>query len=90
MAFFEPESKRFRTRPEPGKSVAFSGTDQDALITLRNGWVLTANHVGEHAIDLGGVLYPPVPGSGVQILSSTVPEVDGLAIGVVQCEVQKK
>lgn len=44
-------------------------------VYVRNGWVLTANHVGEHKIFLKVVLddvlqvvgYDPVPGSGVQI-----------------------
>jgi hypothetical protein len=32
--------------------------------------VLTANHVGENPIDLGGVVYQPVPGSGVRMQSA--------------------
>lgn len=34
-------------------------------VYVRNGWVLTAGHVGVHPIDLGGVVYQPIPGSGV-------------------------
>jgi|GEM_PF-1096834 len=34
-------------------------------VYVRNGWVLTAGHVGEQAITLDGVLYQPIPGSGV-------------------------
>ena len=35
-------------------------------VYLRNGWVITANHVGEQPITLLGVTYDPVPGSRVQ------------------------
>ncbi len=35
-------------------------------VYVRNGWVLTAGHVGEKAIELLGVTYQPVPGSSVQ------------------------
>ena len=35
-------------------------------VYVRNGWVLTAGHVGVGSILLGGVLYPAVPGSGVR------------------------
>lgn len=36
-------------------------------VYVGNGWVLTANHVGEHPITLGGVTYAPVAGSKVQL-----------------------
>jgi hypothetical protein len=36
-------------------------------IYLGNGWMLTANHVGEQSLTLGGVTYPAVPGSAVQL-----------------------
>lgn len=36
-------------------------------VYLRDGWVLTANHVGEHPILLDGVTYQPIIGSGIQI-----------------------
>jgi hypothetical protein len=35
-------------------------------VYVGNGWVLTANHVGENPIVLLGVTYDPVPGSGVR------------------------
>jgi hypothetical protein len=35
-------------------------------VYVGNGWVLTANHVGENPITLLGVTYDPVPGSGVR------------------------
>jgi len=35
-------------------------------VYVGNGWVLTANHVGENPIVLLGVAYDPVPGSGIQ------------------------
>ena len=34
-------------------------------VYVRNGWVLTAGHVGEQAITFDGVLYQPIPGSAV-------------------------
>ncbi len=36
-------------------------------IYLGNGWVLTARHVGIGEVDFGGVTYPPVEGSMVQL-----------------------
>jgi len=36
-------------------------------IYLGNGWYLTANHVGEQQLTLGGVTYLAVPGSAVQL-----------------------
>jgi hypothetical protein len=36
-------------------------------VYVGNGWVLTANHVGEHPILLLGVSYDPVPGSSVRL-----------------------
>ena len=35
-------------------------------VYVGNGWVLTANHVGENSIQLLGVTYDPVPGSKVR------------------------
>jgi hypothetical protein len=37
------------------------------VVYLRNGWVITANHVGAGDILLGGSLYTLVPGSAVQL-----------------------
>jgi hypothetical protein len=34
-------------------------------VYVRNGWVITASHVGEGAISLAGILYQPIDGSGV-------------------------
>lgn len=39
-------------------------------VYVRNGWVLTASHVGEGKIVLDGIAYPPVPGSSVRLLNS--------------------
>jgi len=36
-------------------------------VYLGDGWVLTANHVGMNTFSLGGILYPPVPGSSVRL-----------------------
>ncbi len=40
-----------------------------SAIYLGNGWVLTAWHVGIGEVDFGGVTYPPVEGSRVQLES---------------------
>ena len=36
-----------------------------SVVYLGNGWVLTANHVGDTDVTLGGVVYPRVPGSRI-------------------------
>ena len=36
-------------------------------IYLGDGWVLTANHVGAGDLDLGGTLYPALPGTEVRL-----------------------
>lgn len=38
-----------------------------SVVYLRNGWVLTANHVGVGDIWLDGSFYSAVPGSGIQL-----------------------
>jgi hypothetical protein len=38
-----------------------------SVVYLRNGWVLTANHVGEGNVTLNGTVHTAVTGSGVQI-----------------------
>jgi len=43
-----------------GKVNGFSG------VYVRNGWILTADHVGENPIILGGVTYQPIPGSSIR------------------------
>ncbi|MAG31239.1 MAG: hypothetical protein CL908_10175 [Deltaproteobacteria bacterium] len=48
-------------------------------VYVRNGWVLTANHVGENPITLGGTSYDPIPGSGVQIQNADSSFADLLA-----------
>lgn len=67
--------------PDPG----FSNVGDMAGLTgvyVRNGWVLTANHVGIGPIRLAGVLYDPIPGSEVRFSSSdppTAPNADLIA-----------
>lgn len=39
-------------------------------VYLGNRWVLTAGHVGEQSIKLGGITYPPIAGSRVQLQHS--------------------
>lgn len=36
-------------------------------VYVRNGWVITANHVGEHPILLDGVSYDPIVGSKIRL-----------------------
>jgi hypothetical protein len=45
-------------------------------IYLRNGWVLTANHVATGPVELGGVVYDAVPGSAVRIGNGDGTEAD--------------
>ncbi|HEB89876.1 MAG TPA: trypsin-like serine protease, partial [Deltaproteobacteria bacterium] len=51
-------------------------------VYVRNGWVLTANHVGEHPILLLGTLYDPVPGSSVRIQNPDASFADLLAFKI--------
>jgi hypothetical protein len=47
------------------------------VVYVGNGWVLTANHVTEDDVTLGGVVYPYVPGSRVTFTNpdSSVPDI---------------
>ena len=42
-------------------------------VYIGNGWVLSAAHVGQHPVTLGGVTYPDVPNSTVQLQHATSP-----------------
>ncbi len=51
---------------DPGFSnVGITSTGLSAVY-VRNGWVLTANHVGENPVTFGGVTYLPIAGSSVR------------------------
>jgi Trypsin len=45
-------------------------------VYLRDGWVLTASHVGEGAITLDGVTYPPVVGSKIRLAHDATHDAD--------------
>ena len=45
-------------------------------VYVRNGWVLTANHVGEHPIILGGVTYQPIAGSSIRFQNADLTYAD--------------
>jgi hypothetical protein len=51
-----------------------------------NGWVLTANHVGEKAIELLGVTYDPVPGSRVQFENLDTTPADLIAFKILDAK----
>lgn len=53
------------------------------LIYLGNGWVLTANHVGEADLLLASVVYPHVPGSGVRFVNDDLTLADLMAFRIV-------
>jgi len=54
------------TAPADDPGFAHVGSPGIATVVyLGNGWVLTANHVGDADVTLGGVVYPRVPGSRV-------------------------
>ncbi len=48
-------------------------------VYVRNGWVLTASHVGAGSIVLGGVSYDPIPGSAFRFGNPDGSEADLLA-----------
>ncbi len=58
------------TAPSDDPGFAHVGVTGNSLtgIYLGYGWFLTANHVGETSIRLGGITYPAVPGSKVQLV----------------------
>jgi len=75
-----PDGSTNTTPPNPdpgffhvGKIGTLSGT------YLRNGWVLTANHVGLGSIILEGITYEPVPGSDVRFTNGGGPDPDLIA-----------
>jgi len=53
-----------------------------SVVYLGNGWVLTANHVGDTDVTLGGVVYPRVPGSRVTFTNpdASVPDLSAYRI----------
>lgn len=51
---------------DPGfANVGVTSTGLSAVY-VRNGWVLTANHVGDNPVTFGGVTYEPIPGSRIR------------------------
>jgi hypothetical protein len=52
------------------------------VVYVGNGWVLTANHVGDTDVTIGGVVYPRVPGSRVTFTNpdQTVPDLSAFRI----------
>lgn len=57
------------TPPTDDPGFAHVGRTGNSLtgVYLGYGWFLTANHVGETSITLGGITYPAVPGSKVRL-----------------------
>lgn len=53
-------------------------------VYVGNGWVLTANHVGEHPILLDGAGYEPVPGSRVRFEDASQTPADLIAYKLVE------
>lgn len=51
-------------------------------VYVGNGWVLTANHVGDKPIELLGVTYDPVPGSRVQFQNPDLSLADLIAFKI--------
>jgi hypothetical protein len=71
----------------PGQDPGFSHVGKRSsggltLIYLGNGWVLTANHVGEADLKLNGVVYPHIPGSGVRFLNEDQSPADLMAFQI--------
>ncbi len=66
------------TAPADDPGFAHVGSPGIATVVyLGNGWVLTANHVADDDVTLGGVVYPRVPGSRVTFTNpdSSVPDI---------------
>lgn len=58
------------TAPADDPGFAHVGSPGIATVVyLGNGWVLTANHVADDDVTLGGVVYPRVPGSRITFLN---------------------
>ena len=53
-------------------------------VYVRNGWVLTANHVGIGPIELDGTVYQAVPGSEIRFTNPTPPDPDLIAFKLEQ------
>jgi hypothetical protein len=61
--------------PDPGWGhVGIANANGLSAVYLGNGWVLTANHVNAGDVWFGGVLYPWMPGTAVQL---TNPDTSG-------------
>lgn len=70
------------TTPPPGDpGFANVGVTSTGLssVYVRNGWVLTANHVGANPVTFGGVTYVPIPGSSVRFENPDESRADLLA-----------
>ncbi|HEY8154758.1 MAG TPA: trypsin-like serine protease [Myxococcota bacterium] len=66
------------TAPADDPGFAHVGSPGIATVVyLGNGWVLTANHVADADVTLGGVVYPRVPGSRVNFTNPdlTLPDI---------------
>lgn len=71
------------TAPADDPGFAHVGSPGVATVVyLGNGWVLTANHVGDADVTLGGFVYPSVPGSRITFTNpdSTVPDISAFRI----------
>ena len=62
-----PDGSINTTPPSPDPGFGNVGSRQGLTgVYVRNGWVLTASHVGIGPIDLDGTTYDPVPGSDIR------------------------
>lgn len=56
------------TAPSPDPGWSYVGTKGGlSVVYLGDGWVLTAHHVGAGSVVLGGVTYPNLPGTELQL-----------------------
>jgi hypothetical protein len=55
-------------------------------VYVRNGWVLTASHVGAKTIELKGEFYDPVPGSRVQFQDGVLGGADLIAFKILDAK----
>ena len=69
------------TPPSGDPGFANVGTTPEGLsaVYVRNGWVLTASHVGENPVTFAGLTYDPIPGSRIRFQNADQTQADLIA-----------
>jgi hypothetical protein len=75
-----PDGSINTTPPAPDPGFANVGSRSGLSgVYVRNGWVLTANHVGPGPIELDGIVYEALPGSRIRFTNPSPPDPDLIA-----------